>query len=109
MTASMDGIGIVNERLEFTYLNDALAKLYAFPSPHHMQGVPLVDLFDPRIAERISSFILPVVHQRGRWRGEMTGKRSDGIRFPQEITLTAIEGGAVVIVVRDVTEPTCAE
>jgi len=109
MTASMDGIAIVNERLEFTYLNDALAKLYAFPSPHHMLGLPLLDLFDPADAERISNFILPVVHQRGRWRGEMTGKRGDGITFPQEISLTAIDGGGVVIVVRDVTERTYAE
>jgi diguanylate cyclase (GGDEF)-like protein/PAS domain S-box-containing protein len=109
MTASMDGIGIVSEKLEFTYLNDALAKLYAFASAHHMLGVPLLDLFDPSDAERISNFILPVVHQRGRWRGEMTGRRSDGITFPQEISLTAIEGGGVVIVVRDVTERTYAE
>jgi len=67
MTASMDGIGIVNERLEFTYLNDALAKLYGFPTQQHMVGVPLLNLFDELDAERISSFILPIVHQRGRW------------------------------------------
>jgi len=109
MTASMDGIGIVNERLEFTYLNDALAKLYGFPTQQHMVGVPLLNLFDEADAERISSFILPIVHQRGRWRGEMAGLRSDGITFPQEISLTAIDGGGVVIVVRDVTERTYAE
>jgi diguanylate cyclase (GGDEF)-like protein len=39
----------------------------------------------------------------------MTGKRGDGITFPQEISLTAIDGGGVVIVVRDVTERTYAE
>ena len=109
MTGSMDGIGIVNERLEFTYVNDALAKLYGFPTPHHMLGVPLFDLYEPVDVERISNFILPMVHQRGRWRGEMTGKRRDGITFPQESSLTSIEGGGVVIVVRDVTERTYAE
>jgi len=109
MTASMDGIGIVNERLEFTYLNDALAKLYGFATPQQMLGLPLFDLFDAPDAERMSTFILPAVHQRGRWRGEITGKRGDGAIFPQEISLTTIEGGGVVIVVRDVTERTYAE
>ncbi len=31
MKAAMDGIGILNERLEFTYANEALAKLFAWP------------------------------------------------------------------------------
>ena len=32
MTASMDGIGILNERLEFTYVNDSLARLFGYPA-----------------------------------------------------------------------------
>jgi diguanylate cyclase (GGDEF)-like protein/PAS domain S-box-containing protein len=109
MTASMDGICILNEKLELTYLNDALAKLYGFPSPHHMLGLPLPALYEPCDVEKITNVILPVVHQRGRWRGEMTGRRRDGATFPQEISLTAIEGGGVVCVLRDITERTYAE
>jgi diguanylate cyclase (GGDEF)-like protein/PAS domain S-box-containing protein len=109
MTASMDGIGILNERLEFTYLNVALAKLYGYPNPNHMLGLPMLALYEPADVEKITNVILPVVHQRGRWRGEMTGKRRDDATFPQEISLTAIEGGGVVCVVRDITERTYAE
>ncbi len=109
MTASMDGIGIVNEELQFTYLNDSLAKLYGFPSPHHMQHVTLFELYVEADVERFKNIILPAVRQRGRWRGEVTGRRRDGTMFPQEISLTAIDAGGVVLVLRDVTERTYAE
>ncbi len=109
MTASMDGIGILNEELQFTYLNDALAKLYGYASPHHMQNVTLFELYDEKDVGRFTNVILPAVKQRGRWRGEVTGRRRDGTTLPEEISLTAIDGGGVVLVVRDVTERTYAE
>ena len=109
MTASMDGIGIVNERLEFTHVNDALAKLYAFAKAPMMLGHSLEELYDGPDRERLSATIIPSVRSRGRWRGEVTGKRRDGFSFPQEISLTALEDGGMVCVVRDITERTYAE
>jgi diguanylate cyclase (GGDEF)-like protein/PAS domain S-box-containing protein len=109
MTASMDGIGIVNDRLDFTVVNDALARLYGYPDPQSMIGLPLNALYEPATYERFSSTILPIVHQRGRWRGEAPGLRHDGLTFPQEISISAIEGGGLVCVVRDITERTYAE
>ncbi len=109
MTASMDGIGILNERLEFTYSNDAFAKLFGCPSPASLIGRSLCDLYDPPEQVRFVTAIVPVVHQSGRWRGEATGVRSDGTSFPQEISLTSIGGGGMVCVVRDITERTYAE
>ena len=109
MTASMDGIGIVNDRLEFTVVNDALARLYGYADPQSMIGLPLNALYEPPTYERFTSTILPIVHQRGRWRGEAPGLRHDGLTFPQEISISAIEGGGLVCVVRDITERTYAE
>ena len=109
MTASMDGIGIVNERLEFTVVNDALARLHGFPDPESLIGRPLHVLYEPLTYERFTSTILPIVHQRGRWRGEANGLRHDGLTFPQEISISAIEGGGLVCVIRDITERTYAE
>jgi diguanylate cyclase (GGDEF)-like protein/PAS domain S-box-containing protein len=109
MTASMDGIAILDERFQFTYLNDALAKLFGFPGPTSMVGVPLHELYDSDEVQRFATEILPVVAHRGRWRGEAVGRRRDGSIFPQEISLTAIEGGGMVCVVRDITERTYAE
>ena len=110
MTASMDGIGIINDRLEFTYANDSLAKLFGYPSPQDMLGRSLCDLYEPHEQVRLITSIVPLVGQRGRWRGEATGLRADGSSFPQEMSLTAIAGDdSTVCVVRDITERTYAE
>ncbi|MBK5259599.1 MAG: EAL domain-containing protein [Thermoanaerobaculia bacterium] len=109
VSASMDGIGILNDKLEFTYLNDALARLYGYPKPQLMIGRPFHELYGDEENERLLSSIIPAVRQRGRWRGEATGRRRDGFTFPQEMSLTTIEGGGMVCVVRDVTERAYAE
>jgi diguanylate cyclase (GGDEF)-like protein/PAS domain S-box-containing protein len=109
ITASMDGIAILNERLEFTYVNDSLARLFGYPADGTLIGRSLCDLYEPHEQVRLITTIVPLVAERGRWRGEATGVRRDGIGFPQEMSLTAIGGGGMVCVVRDVTERTYAE
>jgi diguanylate cyclase (GGDEF)-like protein/PAS domain S-box-containing protein len=109
MTASMDGIAILDGRLDFTYVNDALAKLFGYRAPDEIIGRSICDLYEPPEQVRFITTIVPLVQQRGRWRGEATGLRLDGSLFPQEISLTAIEGGGMVCVVRDITERTYAE
>jgi diguanylate cyclase (GGDEF)-like protein/PAS domain S-box-containing protein len=109
MTASMDGIGILDELLHFTYLNDALAKLYGYRDTETLLGRPLFDLYEADEKERLMTQILPAVQQRGRWRGEANGRKRDGTAFPQEISITSIDAGGVVCVVRDITERTYAE
>jgi diguanylate cyclase (GGDEF)-like protein/PAS domain S-box-containing protein len=109
MKAAMDGIGIVNERLDLTYANDALAKLFGWPNAQSMIGRSLCDLYEPPEQVRLVTSVIPLVSQRGRWRGEATGLRRDDGTFPQEISLTAIEDNSMVCVVRDITERTYAE
>jgi diguanylate cyclase (GGDEF)-like protein/PAS domain S-box-containing protein len=109
ITASMDGIGILDAELDFTYANDALAKLFGFAVPQALLGKSLQDLYSETENDRFRQAILPAVFEHGRWRGETTGVRRDGSTFPQEISLTALDGGGIVIVVRDVSERTYAE
>ncbi|MDP9193543.1 MAG: EAL domain-containing protein [Acidobacteriota bacterium] len=111
ITASMDGIGILNERLEFTYVNDSLARLFGYGDHNMLIGSSLCDLYEPQEQVRFITSVIPLVEQRGRWRGEATGLRRDGVNFPQEISLTAIggSGSGMVCVVRDITERTYAE
>jgi len=109
MTASMDGIGILDQRLEFTYVNDSLAKLFGYARPHDLIGRSLCDLYEPHEQVRVITSIVPMVLQRGRWRGEAAGLRREGNVFPQEISLTALGAEGMVCVVRDITERTYAE
>ena len=109
MTASMDGMGIINASLSFTHANDALAKLYAYPRAASILGRNLDELFDGNERVRLIESIVPAVQARGRWRGEATGRRRDGFSFPLEMSLTALDDGGMVCVVRDITERTYAE
>jgi diguanylate cyclase (GGDEF)-like protein/PAS domain S-box-containing protein len=109
MTASMDGIGILDARLDFIYVNDALAKLFGYPDPQQLIGRSICDLYEPPEQVRVITTVVPLVKQSGRWRGEATGLHHDGSTFPLEISLTATEGGGMVCVVRDITERTYAE
>ncbi|HEX7421202.1 MAG TPA: PAS domain S-box protein, partial [Thermoanaerobaculia bacterium] len=109
ITASMDGIGILNDRLEFTYVNDAMARLYGYPRAQGMIGKEMRELYDEKEVERLNATIFPAVRQSGRWRGEANGRRRDGFTFPQEISLTATTDGGMVSIVRDITERTYAE
>ena len=109
VTAAMDGIGILNDRFEFSYANDAMAHLFGYPDHRALLGRSIVELYDPPEQVRLVTMIFPVVKERGRWRGEASGMRRDGGLFPQEISLTALEGQGMVAVIRDITERTYAE
>jgi diguanylate cyclase (GGDEF)-like protein/PAS domain S-box-containing protein len=109
ITASMDGIGILDARLEFTYVNDSLARLFGHAGYQALVGRSLCDLYEPQEQVRFITNIVPLVQERGRWRGEATGLRRDGTTFPQEISLSSIGAGGFVCIVRDITERTYAE
>ena len=109
VSASMDGIGILDERLEITYVNQSLARLFGWSDASQLVGKSLCDLYEPHEQVRLITAILPTVQQSGRWRGEATGQPRDGSGFPQEVSLAAIAGGGIVCVVRDATEKTYAE
>jgi PAS domain S-box-containing protein len=65
ITASMDGIGILNERLEFTYVNDSLARLFGHPEPQTLVGSSLCDLYEPQEQVRFITSIVPLVNSAG--------------------------------------------
>jgi PAS domain-containing protein len=69
ITASMDGIGILNERLEFTYLNDSLAKLFGYPDSYELIGRSLCDLYEPHEQVRYKTTAVALVQQGGRFLG----------------------------------------
>ena len=101
--ASMDGIAILNAEGEYIYVNKAHAEVYGYSSQLGLIGRSWKILYDDRELKRFEQGIMPTVFRNGRWRGEAVGKRCDGSHFDQELSLTAIEGGGLVCVVRDVT------
>jgi diguanylate cyclase (GGDEF)-like protein/PAS domain S-box-containing protein len=107
--AAIDGMAILGADERYVFLNDAHARLYGFDSPAELVGRSWRELYAPDELRRFETSVMPRLFQDGHWRGEAIGRRRDGTPFPQELSLTAIEGGGLVCVVRDITEQKRAE
>ncbi|MCG8620122.1 MAG: PAS domain S-box protein [Desulfobacterales bacterium] len=107
--ASMDGIAILNDSETYIYVNDAHAKVYGYDGPEELLGKTWRELYDEAELALFETTIMPRFAAEGKWRGESVGKKKDGSRFPQEVSLTAMEGGGLVCVVRDISEQKRAE
>jgi PAS domain S-box-containing protein len=104
MEASMDGMAIIDEGDHYVYANQAHAAVYGYDDPDALIGNTWRMLYTDDEIERLESTALPALEETGEWRGEATGLRADGTTFPQELSLTSVGDGALVCVVRDITE-----
>ncbi|HJV36329.1 PAS domain S-box protein [Geomonas sp.] len=101
---SMDGIAILNSEGEYVYLNHAHAEVYGYPAAAELIGKSWRCLYEDDELERFQRDVLPILFERGAWRGEATGRRADGSRFPQELSLTITKDGGIICVVRDISD-----
>ena len=109
MEASMDGMAILDDNGTYVYLNQAHADVYGYDSPKQLIGRSWKDLYHDEELQRFENTIMPLFQQAGSWRGEVAGRRRDGSRFPQEISLGIIADGGAVCVVRDISDRKRAE
>jgi diguanylate cyclase (GGDEF)-like protein/PAS domain S-box-containing protein len=109
MEASMDGIAILNEKGDFTYVNHAFLKLFGYRNRHDVLGQSFALLHHRRKLPEVIRKIIPAFLSNGEWRGVSTGRTRDGRTVPVEVSLTRIGAGSAVCVVRDITERTLAE
>ncbi|HUP63723.1 MAG TPA: PAS domain S-box protein [Thermoanaerobaculia bacterium] len=109
MEASMDGIAILDRDHNLTYVNHAFLKLFRYRSPAELLGKPWASLYEQDEALRFTSSIFPAIAISREWRGEAVGLKRNSHPFPQEISLTALENGGMIAIIRDITERTHAE
>lgn len=102
--ASMDGIAVLDSDGDYRYVNEAHAAAYGVDDPEEMIGWNWRHLYDDEEAERLQSVAFETLAAEGRWRGETVGRRMDGELFQQELSLTTLDGGGLVCVVRDVSD-----
>jgi len=106
---SADGIAILNQNGEYAYLNTAHAGMYGYYSPMELVGKTWRALYEDDEIRRFERDVFPVLREKSRWRGEAIGRRRDGTTFPQEVSLSVIEGSGLICVVRDISERKAAE
>ena len=103
MEASLDGMALLDQEGRYIYVNDAHAGIYGYRR-EDMIGLPWTDLYESEELSRFERDIFPILGSVGRWRGEAWGRRRNGGRFPQELSLGMTADGGIVCVVRDITE-----
>src|SRR5829696_1627222 len=104
MKASMDGIAIIDHCGVCIYLNDAYAKIFGYAEPESLIGASWEMFYYDEELNRLKEQIMPAVWRDGSWRGEAMGLKLNGNTLPLEISISSVDGGGLVQVVRDITE-----
>jgi PAS domain S-box-containing protein len=103
-----DGIALLNELGEYTYLNQAHVKMFGYESATDLLGKTWREVYHPDEIARIEEKIFAALTANGSWTGSATAKRLDGSTFPEELSLTLLPNGGLVCICRDATEKVAA-
>jgi diguanylate cyclase (GGDEF)-like protein/PAS domain S-box-containing protein len=104
MKASMDGMAIIDHGGVCIYINDAYAKIFGYADTRRLIGASWEMFFFEDELNRLKEQIMPAVWRDGSWRGEAIGLKLSGGTLPLEISISSVDGGGLVQVVRDITE-----
>ncbi|QIO22900.1 PAS domain S-box protein [Haloarcula sp. JP-L23] len=104
LASATDGMAILDENGEYAFANQAHADVYGYDDPSAFLGESWRMCYSEAEAERFEREVFPEFRASGEWLGEATGRRADGETFPQEVSLTRLDDGGLICVVRDVTE-----
>src|SRR5829696_676225 len=104
MKASLDGMAIIDHCGACIYLNDAYAKIFGYTDPERVIGASWEMFYFEEELTRLKEQIMPAVWRDGSWRGEAMGLKFNGNTLPLEISISSVDGGGLVQVVRDITE-----
>ena len=103
MESAQEGIGLIDENGTYRYANQAYADIYDL-APEELVGKHWEELYPAEEAERFREEILPTLSEQGFWTGESVGLTQGGERVPETVTLTDIDDGGHVCVVRDISD-----
>ena len=106
--SSMDGIAIIDVLGRIEYANPALARMYGL-RPEEIHGKRWIDLYPGDEARRFAREIVPRLAQNSQWSGEVPALNVGGVIMTQEVSITKLENGSMIAIVRDITERAQAE
>lgn len=101
LETATQGIGIIGADGRYQYLNEAYANLYGL-DPEDVIGTHWEQLYPTDEVDRFNNVILPKLDEHGRWTGRSRGLHVDGTVIPEELSLTALDGGGHVCVIQDI-------
>jgi PAS domain S-box-containing protein len=102
---SPDGIALLDEAGQYTYMNDAHVKMYGFENQEDLIGKSWKELYSHEEIERIEHHVFPILMKEGTWSGETCGyNKFTGKQIDTEISLTLLPDQGLVCICRDITE-----
>lgn len=107
MDASLDAIAITDTERGFLYANPAFVALTRAQGP--LTGRAWASLFAPDVVKNLRARVLPRMESQGTWQGDLAGYLADGTSIDVDISLTMRPDGAVLWIMRDLTERHRAE
>jgi diguanylate cyclase (GGDEF)-like protein len=109
LQAMPHGIALLGEGGALSCVSDTCAELHAWPHPGDLEGRSWRELFEVEEADRLERVGLVPARGGEAWRGEATGRRHDGLTFPEEISFHPLGDGRVALLMRDLSEAREAE
>ena len=99
----MDGFAIYSHEGNYLYVNQAYAVVNGYESPKELVGKNCKIAYEEKEYQRIEQTIMPVLQTGRRWRGELLARRKNGSTYFQEASITLLENGGRLCIVRDIT------
>lgn len=104
MEAARDGMMIMRADGTISYANLAAFEQHGFTGDRSaMVGQSWSALYSKDQVDAFRTVIVPDVEKKGLWSGQVTALRRDGTSFPQDLSITRLNDGGAIWVLRDVT------
>ncbi len=100
---SLDGIAIYDRDNVSVFVNQAYAVMNGYESASELTGKPYSITYDDHELSRMERVMAPVLRKTGKWRGELLARRKNGSTFFQEASVTMLEDGGWLYIIRDIT------
>lgn len=102
---SNDGIALLENTGEYTYVNKSLVKMLGLKSPSDMIGKKWTAFFPESEVNHLSSEVYPILLEKKFWKGEARGyKYNSNEKLIVELTMNLMPDNGIVCICRDVTE-----
>ncbi|HYL82610.1 MAG TPA: PAS domain S-box protein [Candidatus Angelobacter sp.] len=109
MEATADGIAVLELEGKHVYVNSAFARMMGFKKAEELLGKSWREIYDPRDVTLLEDKVRESLVQSGKWAGQVSLRRRDGLRMPLEMSITAMAQGGIVCVARDIGERLASE
>lgn len=102
--SAKDGVAIIDPAGKLSYANNVFQKLYGYDSLESIQGKDWHDLYDQLEREWLEAETFVPLMTSGHWHGNSVGLRRDGSTFHEDLSITQMQDGGRVFIIRDNTE-----